>query len=216
MLNLVWLYSSDRRFASAVDDAAAESIGSTSAEFSHEWLCRDHLGDESERAEAPSKVDEPDSIEKLKSDIRGWCYFWNYDEKVVFGWLDRMKELIGDGLNSGKGYNYSSLEDAHRCEIAAMKVEIEKRDRGIERLKRQRDEARAQLEASEELQTKLNETLAERDECAEEISRLECKVKGLEHSLASSAEESQHLRRLCEKYKDAAQELSNIGAEVPR
>ena len=96
---------------------------------------------------------EPDSREKLEAEVDNFGFIMNlesYQLDMIRGWLDRQKAIterdVRTYLNREDSELIQAKVDNLQGQIEHLREEIAKRDKGIARLKRQRDEARAQLE----------------------------------------------------------------------
>ena len=105
--------------------------------------------------------EEPDSREKLEADIEKRAVhaetilgplrigIVKVGTNVIHGWLDRQAEITKREwahVNDMYIADVRAERDAAESRVDELEAEIAKRDKGIARLKRQRDEARAQLE----------------------------------------------------------------------
>lgn len=120
-------------FAQAVSDgmeklnAAVESHGET-----HDFYAFDEL----------------DTREKLQADIDDCHWLILEDEKRdVLGWLDRQAAITERELCKGCDWPYLAAQPDQEAydRIAGLEAELEKRDKGIARLKAQRDMWRGRL-----------------------------------------------------------------------
>ena len=87
-------------------------------------------------------------------------------------------------------------------------IEIEKRDKGIERLKRQRDEARDELQRAKAMAAG---TVGDCGDC-DDLARLAAENEGLARDLEACERERERLRELCSKMLGAHDEARAAAA----
>lgn len=103
--------------------------------------------------QSESLSDETDSREKLEAEVDNFGFIMNlesYQLDMIRGWLDRQAAITERDVRTYLNRSDSELiqvkVDNLQGQIKHLREEIAKRDKGVERLKRQRDEARVQLE----------------------------------------------------------------------
>lgn len=116
-----------------------------------------HIADMSEKSadcvREGAEMSEEDSREKLEAEVDNWGFIMNlegYQLDMIRGWLDRQAAIterdVRTYLNREDSELIQAKVDNLQGQIEHLREETAKRDKGIARLKRQRDEARAQLE----------------------------------------------------------------------
>lgn len=156
-----------------------------------------------------------DSREKLEADISKWCLSHAYGDT---GYTFIIKQLNRQAEITRKTEQAAWIQQAngliHEANVRAdeLRDELAKRDKGIARLKRQRDEARQQISILE----------AECDDCVykqewQTMDRLETERDALAHDLQDCERQRERLRQALGCAIDHAHEvvsLVNLDVEV--
>lgn len=154
-----------------------------------------------------------DSREKLEAEMDNFGFIMNlesYQLDMIRGWLDRQASITERDVRTYLNREDSELVQAKvdnlQGQIEHLREEIAKRDKGIERLKRQRDEARDGLKNAcwEYCET------CEHDE---QVSRLQRENVQLARDLAECGHEREVYRDACGQLLDLADQMRLVSLD---